>query len=859
MHGSHKTPEDAEKLFRSSESTQTPEQLRVIFNGYVTAGKQYNAYALALDFYEMAKPLLDELSKNYEHDFLYTVFVLFCCEQYKDRAISLALMLVDEYEQTQENEKIMNMYILLVETFDSPRNSTPGIVIMKAAINAAINIVEGVKNELPSDELATLICKTLSYLPSFFYDAEFMLTSLNRIANCYSNDYDPQLVLIAVFLPSVRDGFDTLQKHFEAHIGVGGLDDESLRGLISVCYDYKDILFGVDYPVLDEGEPYRISADTTDIDNHLAMIREEQDLAHELLNLTNEDKNRIPELRERYERVIEYFTNFNNPALQYTDMEIISHIAFSAAAWRKIDLLYALEEIMPYMERLLTFVPNESISTGVIYTIQTNLTYISEIYAQSKDAAKEYECHLQFLRLGNAYLKRICFENGIDYFLENTKQEYLYYHYVLYSAAQIAQEHGFAVDELYFELCKRKNIFYLGEMWQKQGSSASAIHNLLRKDFTFADLQAAIPADSMLIDFFYVRAHYENIGTDESTIDSRINSTCIAFTLAAKREVKIHFVSDGVKLVENMRSEDEYVPYFKWITKRLLDDAHDINRLFVCTEGDLNQLSFAALPHLDGYVTDRYAVRNIASAFDVVYPHKKKNIKTALVVSAPDYGESKEQPPKWKPLLMSRKESEFIIDALYYDHSVDVDLVYGQDATVENVTAGLVSQSYNAVHISTHGYFKDGNVYMVMAGANCDDNDTAVISDSDFGAFSLENTPLVTLALCFGARQSLLLQDSLSGFIKVSLLAGANTIIAPTLPIPDLATAVFMSEFYSRYLSALDAENAEIAMQKTIAAIRNMSKAELFDKYYIDVEEEYPFAEAHHWGSWVCFSAEETR
>ena len=102
----------------------------------------------------------------------------------------------------------------------------------------------------------------------------------------------------------------------------------------------------------------------------------------------------------------------------------------------------------------------------------------------------------------------------------------------------------------------------------------------------------------------------------------------------------------------------------------------------------------------------------------------------------------------------------------------------------------------------------------------------------------------------------MILQDSLSGFIKASLLAGANTIIAPTAPIPDLATAIFMSEFYKQYLSAYETENAETTLRKTIAIIRKMDKEELREKYYVEVEDDYPFADARHWDKWVCFSAE---
>lgn len=858
MLNNHQTPEQAEELFHLSEIIQTPEQLRDIFNAYVIAEKQYNAYTFALDFFDIAKPLFDELAQNYEYDYLFEVFILLCCEKDKDRATSLAIMLVDQYTQTSEYEKIMDISALLTDSFSVARDSTQSVIILKSALNAAINIVEETTDEYPDNEVVMKVCETLSILPTCFMDGSFMYDSLHRIASCYNSEYTPKLALIATFLPAIRQGLDVLQKHFENNFGVGDMTDEDLQGILEVCNEYYNILFAVEHPEIVDGKPYTLNMDTADMDKHLTVIREEQNVYNELMNLPMDAHDMLPKLRERHTKLINYFSNFDNASVHFSDIEIDNHIMYCISAWRKIDLDYCKTTIEPYVERILAFTPDEATKKGTLYAIQVNLTFVSEIYAYDGDAMKEFECHMKFLKLGNTYLKRICFENGIDYFLENTKQEYLYYHYILNSTAQLAQEHGFAVNDLYFELCKRKNIFYLGEMWQKQGSSAKEIHNLLRKDFVFGELQAAIPAEGMLIDFFYVRPNFENNKAGE-TDEARINSTCIAFSLTSKGDVRIHFVSDGVKLVEYMNSKNEFIPYFKWITKRLLADRQGINRLLVCTEGDLNQLSFTALPFADGYVTDYNAVRNIASVLDIVYPHKKKKIKNALVVSSPDFGTNKECPNKWIPLYMSRKESEYIIDVLHYKHSIEVDLVHEQDATAENVTAGFVSQSYNAVHISTHGYFEADNVYMVMARANCEDIGTTIISDSDFGAFSLESTALVTLALCFGARQNLFLQDSLSGFIKASLLAGANTIIAPTAPISDLSTAIFMSEFYSRYLAAYEVENAEVTMQKSIAAIRVMSKNELFEKYYIEVDEEYPFTDVQNWGSWVCFSAEEVR
>ena len=197
------SPEEMEVLFRSSKSNQNLERLKDIFGGYCVENKQHKAYSIALDFYDMAKPMLDELAENYEYDFLYDVLLVLCCEEDKDRAIALAVMLIDQYNQTSEYEKIMAVNTMLKDTFKTTRTTTPSVIILKAAINAALCIVEEITDELPSDELTTTICETLSFLPTCLYDVDFMLTSLNRIAACYTSEYKPKLMIIAAFLPAL--------------------------------------------------------------------------------------------------------------------------------------------------------------------------------------------------------------------------------------------------------------------------------------------------------------------------------------------------------------------------------------------------------------------------------------------------------------------------------------------------------------------------------------------------------------------------------------------------------------------------------------------------------------------------------
>lgn len=102
--------------------------------------------------------------------------------------------------------------------------------------------------------------------------------------------------------------------------------------------------------------------------------------------------------------------------------------------------------------------------------------------------------------------------------------------------------------------------------------------------------------------------------------------------------------------------------------------------------------------------------------------------------------------------------------------NLSVDCLCGETASKAELKNRLENK-YNLLHISTHGMVIDGKVSIVDSGVNNKTED-ALISDKDMNDSSLEDTSVVVFALCFGAKQLLSLQDSLSGFIKTSLLSG---------------------------------------------------------------------------------------
>jgi hypothetical protein len=493
--------------------------------------------------------------------------------------------------------------------------------------------------------------------------------------------------------------------------------------------------------------------------------------------------------------------------------------------------------------------------------VSTAFHTLSDVYAMAEDMGRTYDCYVNFLKYGNIYFKRICFENDFDFFISQVEDEYFFYHDVVNHAVTILNEHDFNASGLFLELCKYKNLVYIGEMWRRGHTNINDINRLLNRDFSFGDICGSIPQDTALIDFTYHRKWF----TDEASA-KKTDAYCIAFIIDSSGDVKRLNLGNAAEL-ENMLNpgkheyieDDEYKwrPYDKSVgelTEKILCGIPDIQNLIICADGDFNSVSFASLPFKESYVMDYYAVKNIGSVYDIIYPRKRQPLKNALIFAAPDFGNPKSgEAEKWIKLEGSGLEGQLVRNTLMNGRLDDIRYHSGAGATLNAVKKAFDEKTYSIIHFSTHGCFDDTGVGIVTAGANTKDRG-AIFWDSDLERYSLLDTGLIVYALCFGAMQTSKLNDSLSGLIKSSLLSGVNAIIAPLRPVEDFSSAVLLNEFYKLYITG---ERPEAALRRAVKRVRTMSGEELNAEYHIQTDGDYPYASPEHWSQWVCFSAEE--
>jgi len=849
-----------------SDFMQSEDALLDAFAVFCDEQKYYEAYALALDNYETVELFSTMLADESEPGDMIGLFLLFCKEQDRERAIKYAVILIDLYKRNELLEKIVELSYHFTCNFVEPLANTSSQLIMKEGISAAVSLLDTITDTVPTKEIIVFICANMHCFPALSKDKEFSMPLIGKLTSHYKSEHRARLYVISCFLPSIKRGLEALEGRYASFSNINGIDAEELAKYAQEVRQYHDLIFVDGYPVLDGNNPFEINPKRTKELEYLDMIREHEALKVEILSLDEHSTVFPPALEERHTKLLEYFLEYN---IADSNVEImrVSHLISCFAMCRYVDMEYALEGISALASKLLDFEVDDFTYTGTIYHLQTSLLELSEVYELVGDDSARYKSYLKYMELGNAYFKRTCFEDGLGYFIESVESEYFLYHSIVSKATKVALDNDFSLNPLYFEMSKRKNLIYLGEMWLRQGSNAVEISKLLEREFSFDELQQSIGNTRALVDFFYMRINNEDSEGggvfDRNFIHDIKNFACFAFVVHSVEDVQFYVVDEGVYLAESISSEEDSADYFWNITEHIFQNIN-ADSLIVCADGDINQLNIAALPFRDGYVIDHYPVRNIGSVMDIVYPRKPEHIKSALMFNAPYYNETEdyEQNDKWEYLAGSEIEQEIVAEILADKFGVAVECLHGLTATKSELL-DRVKNTDGILHISTHGNAVDGEVSIITAGANIPGVD-AMISDREMRGGYLESIPLAVFALCFGAKQLASLQDSLSGFIKAALLSGVNSIIAPIKPIYDISTVFLLCEFYKYYLTEQregGASSVEQALQIAIQRTRGVSWAGLRQEYGIELEikDEYPFSDPKHWAAWVCYSREEIR
>lgn len=185
---------------------------------------------------------------------------------------------------------------------------------------------------------------------------------------------------------------------------------------------------------------------------------------------------------------------------------------------------------------------------------------------------------------------------------------------------------------------------------------------------------------------------------------------------------------------------------------------------------------------------------------------------------------------KISPLPFSRIEAEQV----YARRSGR--LYLGKAAKKETV---LSATGYSHIHIATHGYFEEDaeetSLYssgLLFAGAqNWLEKGTVnpvygngIVTADEISRMDLSSTNLVVLSSCLSGRNDITWNAGFHGMISAFSAAGVRYVISNLWSVDDLASAVFMDQFYASY------ENGRISPPQALATARNYLRTVTVDQ-----------------------------
>jgi CHAT domain-containing protein/Tfp pilus assembly protein PilF len=382
-------------------------------------------------------------------------------------------------------------------------------------------------------------------------------------------------------------------------------------------------------------------------------------------------------------------------------------------------------------------------------------------------------------------------------------------------------------------------------------SSRSAEFRIQSQPVTIAAVQAAIPADAALLEFYryeykkesryvaYVlrqlgEAQWVNLG-EAAEIEQTIDKLRQALRDAKRQDIKSLARDVEQKVMRPIRA--------------LIGDTR---RLLISPDGALNLIPFAALVDENGqYLVNRYSFSYLTSGRDLLRLQvKQESSPEAIVLADPDFGEG------LKAVAAARRDIKSIATSAQSANppasqnspfseafftslpgtagealALKAFLPSARVLTRAQATETALKQVSRPrlLHIATHGFFlqdvgqpaggkeqdqqkaaaNDGRVEnpylrsgLALAGANLhkSGNDDGILTALETAGLDLWGTKLVVLSACNSGVGDVRNGDGVYGLRRSLVLAGSESQVMSLWKVSDQGTKELMVEYYKRLL-----------------------------------------------------------
>lgn len=227
----------------------------------------------------------------------------------------------------------------------------------------------------------------------------------------------------------------------------------------------------------------------------------------------------------------------------------------------------------------------------------------------------------------------------------------------------------------------------------------------------------------------------------------------------------------------------------KWIIEPLESElkAANIDTLMLCSGSGLRSFPFAALYDGKQFLIEKYSLVRLP-AFNLTDINYQPQANKKISVLAMGASKFKDLPS------LPGVEAEL---AIITPNTLPGKSLLNDDFTVENLKLLHQKNSYQLIHLATHGEFNPGSVA----------NSYIQFGNQKIGLNQLEqlglNDPLVDLLVLSACKTAVGNQEAEFGFAGLALQAGVKSTLASLWSIDDAGTVALMSEFYQNLKSGL--------------------------------------------------------
>ncbi len=403
----------------------------------------------------------------------------------------------------------------------------------------------------------------------------------------------------------------------------------------------------------------------------------------------------------------------------------------------------------------------------------------------------------------------------------------------------------------------------------------STIFRQTQQDVAVDQLVAALPGDSVFIDFFHYGSDPPQLAAfvvrrDHSVVRVELgDASLIARNIETWRAALQHNDTDelgtaGAELTRLiLRPLQPYLP--------------PSGTLIASPDGPLHRLPFAALPDMDGdrYLVESYAIGYTLSARQLLNTAHQAQTATPTGDASPglaavgdvEYGSADapaDDQQAWTPQLAAVRsgfarlpgtgvEVASIAEVFQKTHpDADVVVVRGKDADESRVKTELARKPHY-IHLATHGFFAPPTVISAMrtSSGTAELENTAtevrglspwllsglvfsptpasvgspadgILTAEEVNGLDLHGTRLVVLSACDTGLGDVAGGEGVLGLQRAFQVAGARRVLTSLWKVDDAATAALMDQFYERIWQQGMSE-VEALRQAQLALLRDAS------------------------------------